>query len=392
MTNDQNLTTFLDLCDPFRQAISDVPSEESWHSISELSKLHGVTPFLYYRARSLGIRLPDEIEKEWLGIYLYQIAQEQKARQQIKELKDILAPEGIPMVLLKGASAVLRLYPQPGLRTFCDLDILIPTDKVSVFKRIMRMKGYKPVGMLTSPEDERLQQFDCHLDPLWKEDALIIEAHVSILGGKGNYLVALPEIWQDKEEININGIVIDHLSKEHFLIHMLLHWINDFSYNGFAQTKGFIDALYALKTWRIDWSKFRDTARRWDVGREILPLIATMNHYWQAGIPLADEVRPLNLQTLVLGVENQKKHYHSRIPADYIKRLLLTRDLPDTPSRIRYVLHLLFPSQENLRRRFNLPSTRSTVPYYLPYILLICRRFFLGLWYRILYRAEDDIS
>jgi hypothetical protein len=32
----------------------------------------------------LRIKLPEQIEKEWLGIYLYQIAQEQKARQTSK--------------------------------------------------------------------------------------------------------------------------------------------------------------------------------------------------------------------------------------------------------------------------------------------------------------------
>ena len=389
---ESSLLFFLALCDPSRTSLAVSASEQEWENISSLARLHGLTPFLYYRARSLGIRLPQKIEKEWLGHYLYQIAQEKMARAQIKELKEILDPAGVPFILLKGASAMLRLYPEQGLRTFCDLDVLIPADKASVFKRIMRMKGYKPLATLTSPEDEDLQQFECHLDPLCKEDALTIEAHVSILGGKGNYSAALPEIWQEKEEININQIATNHLSKEHFLIHIFLHWIKDFSYSGLVETKGFIDALHALRTWRIDWSKFQDMARRWDVEREILPLIAAMNHYWQASIPLADEVRPLNLRTLVFGAENKEKHYHSNIPRDYIKRLLLTKDLPDTLSRIRYVLHLLFPSQENLRRRFKLHSTRSTVPYYLPYILLICRRFFVGLWYRFLYHAEDGLS
>jgi len=386
-----DLSLFLQLCNPFSSSAPNNVSNASWHSLSELSKLHGVTPFLYYRAMSLGIKLPDQIGKEWLGYHLYQIAKEKKARHQVKELKDILAPKGIPFIILKGPSAILRFYLEPGLRTFCDLDILIPADKVSAFKRIMKIKGYKPVAMLTSSEDEDLQQFECHLNPLWKEDAFKIEAHVSILGGKGNHLVALPEIWQDKEETNINGIVIDHLNKEHFLIHMLLHWIKDLSCYGFAQIKGLIDALYALKTRGMDWSKFRDTARRWGVEREILLLVATMNHHWQAGIPLGDEARPFNLHTLVLGAENQKKHYHSNIPADYIKRLLLTKDLSDTHSRIRYILHLLLPSQQNLRRRFNLSSTRSTVPYYLPFIFLICGRFFIGLWYRFFYHAEDGI-
>ncbi len=386
------MTTFLALCDPSRDSLAVSAAEQTWNQISELARLHGVTSFLFYRTRQLGISVPEEIKKEWLGIYLYQIAAERKARQQIKELKEILDPEGIPFILLKGASAMYRLYPEPGLRNFCDLDVLIPAEKVSVFKRVMEVNGYKPLATLTSSEDEALQQFECHLDPFWKEDAFTIEAHVSILGGKGNYSVALPEIWRDKEEINVNGIATHHLSKEHFLIHIFLHWIKDFSYGGLVETKGFIDALHVLKTWRIDWPKLRDTARRWDVEREILPLIATMNHYWHAGIPLEGEVNPLDVRTLVFGAEDKEKQYHSNIPADYIKRLLLARDLPDTLSRIRYVLHLLFPSQENLRRRFKLPSTRSAVPYYLPFILLICRRFFVGLWYRLLDHAGDGIS
>src|SRR5512147_1300873 len=78
------ITTFIDLCNPFSTSIRGDISQQSWEHISALSKLHGVTPFLYYRARSLGIKLPEQIEKEWLGIYLYQIAQEQKARQTSK--------------------------------------------------------------------------------------------------------------------------------------------------------------------------------------------------------------------------------------------------------------------------------------------------------------------
>src|SRR4030042_5397347 len=142
------MTIFLALCNPFSTSIPGDISEDSWTHISELSKLHGVTPFLYYRARSLGLKLPEQIEKEWLGIYLYQIAEEKKAHQQIKELKEALGSEQIPMILLKGASAMLRLYPQSGLRTFVDLDILIPDEVVSSYKKIMMVAGYKQLATM----------------------------------------------------------------------------------------------------------------------------------------------------------------------------------------------------------------------------------------------------
>jgi len=382
------MTTFLELCDPRRNSLAVSASDISWESISELSKLHGVTSFLFYRTRSLGIKLPEQIEKEWLGYYLYQIAEEKKARSQIKELKEILGPEGIPFILLKGASAMLRLYPEPGLRTLGDLDILIPADKASAFKRIMRTKGFKPLATLTSSEDEDLQQFECHLDPLCKEDALMIEAHVNILGGKGNYSIALPEIWQDKEKINFNGIATNHLSKEHFLIHIFLHWIKDFSFRGFAEAKGFIDALCALKTWRVDWSRFRDVARRWEVEKEVMPLIAAMNHYWQAGDPSPTIAEPLALHILVSGKQDREKYFYAKLPESYIDRFLRVRKLPDTAHQVRYAFHLLFPIPENLRWRYNLSSKSSIIPYYFVHLFSTWKRFLRGLWYQILFHPK----
>ena len=311
--------TFIELCDPYRQGISSVPSDEDWHSISQLSKLHGVTPFLFYRARSLGIKLPEQIEKEWLGHYLYQIAEEQKARRQIKELKEILDPERIPFILLKGASAMLRLYPQPGLRTFVDLDILIPADRVPQFKKTMTMAGYKPLSVMNSPEDEELRKFDGHLDPLRKEEGFAIEPHLSILSGRGNHLIAMPEIWKEKEEANADGIMDGHLNREHFIIHALVHCVKHLSGSGFIEIKWFIDLLYAIRAWRIDWSKIMDISRTWGVEKDILPLMATLNHYWQAGIPLPIAQEPLALNILVVGEEDREKRSYANLPAGYLE-------------------------------------------------------------------------
>ena len=60
------MTAFIELCDPFREEISGDISQQSWEHISHLSKLHGVTPYLFYRTRQLGIPIPEEIKKEWL--------------------------------------------------------------------------------------------------------------------------------------------------------------------------------------------------------------------------------------------------------------------------------------------------------------------------------------
>jgi hypothetical protein len=387
MTSDL-MTIFLELCDPFRQAISSVPSEEAWHSISHLSKLHGVTPFLYYRARSLGIKLPEQIEKEWLGIYLYQMAEEKKARLQIKELKEILDPKGIPFILLKGASAMLRLYPQPGLRTFVDLDILIPSDTVSGFKQAMTTAGYKPLSARNSPEDEELQKFDSHLDPICKDGSLMIESHLSILGVGDDHFASLPQIWEEKEEANSDGIRVSHLNKEQFIVHTLLHSSRHLTDEGFTEIKWFVDLLYALKTWRVDWLKLMKIAEKWGVEKDILPVMATLNQYWQTDIPLDGTQEPLALNTLVLEIKNREKEYYANLPTNYMKRLFSFKQLPDAKSHLSYLFHLFFPTPENLRFRYGLSSKWLIIPYYFVHIFYTCKKFFTGLWYQILFHSQ----
>jgi len=379
---ESTLLLFLALCDPFREEIPGDISEDSWTHISELSKLHGVTPFLFYRVRSLGIPVPDKIMKEWLGIYLYQIAEEKKGRRQIKELKEVLNSEAIPMILLKGASAMLHLYPEPGLRTFVDLDILIPPDMVLQFKQAMRMAGYKPLAARNSPEDEELQKFDSHLDPLCKDGSLMIEPHLSILGVGDDHITALHQIWKEKEEVNIDGVKVDHLSKEQFIVHTLLHAARHLSDEGFVEIKWFIDLLYGIRTWEINWSEVRDIAQRWGVEKDILPVMATLNQYWKAGIPLIEKAKPINLQTLLLGIEDREKQCYANIPTGYIKRLFKIRELPNNTSKARYLFHLFFPTRENLRFRYNLSSRWSIVPYYFLHPFFILRKFLTGLWYQ----------
>ncbi len=387
MTNDL-MTTFLELCDPRRDSLAVSASDISWENISDLSKRHGVTPFLFYRTRQLGIPVPEDIKREWLGYYLYQLAEEQKARRQIKELKEILDPAGVPFVLLKGGSAMLRLYPEPGLRTFADLDILIPVDKVDQFKRAIVDGGYRSLSARNSPEDEELRKFDNHLDPLQREECLMIEPHLSILMGRGEYSTVLPEIWRDREKTKADGILVDHLSKEHCIIHSILHCARDLSDEGFIEIKGLIDVLYAVKKWKFDWLKLKNIAEKWGVEKQILPVMATLNQYWQTNIPLPVTSEPIALNILVSGIKDREKEYYANLPASYGERLSQVRRLPNVSSQFRYALRLFFPTRENLRWRYGLSSKWSVVPYYFLHLFFTLKKFLTGLCHQILFHPK----
>ena len=332
------INTFLELCNPLGASLPVTPSEEDWNEISRLAQWHGLTSFFFYRLGSLGLSLPEDLKRKWIMAYLYQMGQERKVRRQIKELKEILDPEGIPFILLKGTSAMLRLYPDQGLRTFCDIDILIPPEKAPTFKMKMAEAGYRPSVIFNSPEEEEVLKFEVHLPAIRKEEGgLPIETHLGILGRPKDKENGLKEIWAEKEEGEMDGVKVYHLSREHYFIHMLLHFEKHLRTEGNLEIKSLVDILHAVRTWRIDWEKLWNQAGRWNVQEVISPVVATLNYHWQAGIPVLDEVKPLDLRELIPKEEELQKIAIQRVPAGFLNRLSKARELPDFAAKMRFL-------------------------------------------------------
>jgi hypothetical protein len=322
--------------------------------------------------------LPEDLKRRWIMAYLYQMGQERKARQQIKELKEILDPEGIPFILLKGTSAMLRLYPDQGLRTFCDIDILIPPEKAPAFRMKMAEAGYKPSVILNSPEEEEVWKFESHLPAIRKDGGLPIETHLGILGRPKRGENGLEEIWGEKEEGEIDGVKVYHLSREHYVIHMLLHFEKHLRTEGNLEIKSLVDLHHAVRTWSIDWERLWNQARRWKVQEVISPVVATLNYHWQAGIPVLDNVEPFDLRELIPKEEELQKNAIQRVPGGFLHRLSKTRELPDLAAKMRFLFHIFIPTRENLYWRYGSSDNKTITSYYLFHLSYICSRFFSG--------------
>ena len=378
MTQTNAINTFLEFCNPLCASLSAAPLEEDWNEISRLAQWHGLTPFFFYRMKTLGITLPEELRRRWVGSFLFQMGQERKARVQIKELKEILDPEGIPFILLKGTSAMLRLYPDQGFRTFCDIDILIPPEEASLCKQKMAEAGYKPSVILNPPEEEEVLKFECHLPAIRKDEGLPIETHLGILGRPRNGENGLGEIWGEKEEGEMDGVKVYHLSREHYVIHMLLHFEKHLRTEGNIQIKSLVDVLRAVRTWTIDWERLWNQARRWKIQALISPVVATLNHHWQAGILDSEKGAPFDLGELIPREEELQKSAIQGVPAGFLHRLSKARELPGFGAWMRFVFRIFFPTCENLYWRYGFSEGRSILSYQLLHISTITKRFFNG--------------
>ncbi len=350
------LTTLLELCNPLQSSIALPADDKGWTGVTALAAAHGLLSLCYYRAVELGVPLPESVRTGLQGAHLRDRLIESAAVRQLQELRSLLAAEGIPMLALKGASAAVRLYPSQGLRTMSDLDVLIPADSVRRVTLIMREAGYRPAAAWTS-EEERLVLGDGHPLCMTRRGSLLLEGHTDLLFGRGDSKLAAAEAFAEADLDS--GAELLHLSREHFVIHSLLHWQKHVRAHGFAQLKGLLDVLYAMSRWQVDWQEIRSAAKRWGVESEVLTGARAVSDLWAPGLPLPrDPGRSVAFDLLPSSVT-------SRNPAHYAGLIRQARALPAARQRFRYLLRLCFPVAGHMRFRYGLPPGRSVWPYHL---------------------------
>ena len=203
-------------------------------------------------------------------------------------------------------------------------------------------------------------------------------------------LRGLREIWDEKEEAEMDGVKVYQLSREHYVIHMLLHFEKHLRTEGNLEIKSLVDVLQAVKTWRIDWQKLRSQAARWKVQGVISPVAATLNHYYycQAGIPFSEKSVAFDLEELIPKEEELQKSAIQRVPAGFLHRLSKARELPGFAAKVRFLFHIFFPIRENLHWRYGSSDDKSMGAYYFLHLSYIGKRFFSGIG--LLWRAEEE--
>lgn len=110
-----------------------------WEALLKLAKGHMLLPLLWdgLQKAGCGEEVPQEAAKVLEKAYMQAIYRDAQMENIRVKLEEELTKANIPYVLLKGA--VLKYnYPEPALRTMCDMDILVHTGDYHAIEKIAR--------------------------------------------------------------------------------------------------------------------------------------------------------------------------------------------------------------------------------------------------------------
>ena len=166
---------------------------------------------------------------------------------------------GIPYILLKGA-VIRNLYPEPWMRTSCDIDVLVKeTDVDRAAELLIKTLGYK--------QGEKPSFHDV---PLYSVSGMHIELHFNINETIEEIDRVLMRVWDYAVPVSKNAS--EHvLTKEFFIYHFVAHASYHFV-NGGCGLRTIFDLWLLCQKWEYDENKVIELCREGDLERFYLVL------------------------------------------------------------------------------------------------------------------------
>jgi hypothetical protein len=255
-------------------------AECDWARFALLARHHGIGPILFRAFQERAASVP----AEWLQIFKAEYAtnafHNQLAHASVDEIGAVLSSEQIPVILMKGAALLRTLYDDQGLRTLCDVDLLVDERDVERADTQLQARGMK------LPVSEEVGS-RCHYSLVycWQQPRTVpVELHWRIFERYRPYIFDLDAVRAQARPLPGMPPNVLVMAPEHELAHLCLHLDRHaITYRSLIGRKDWCESLLlphgsgrlvwlydiALYLQRrrdlIDWDRFVDTARRWAI-------------------------------------------------------------------------------------------------------------------------------
>ena len=203
-------------------------SREDFEKLYELSKSHDLAHIVGNSLIKNGLVTDPEIKAAFKKQIMTAVYRYEKIQYELTRLKDVLNEAKIPFIPLKG-SVIRKFYPDPWLRTSCDIDVLVKkSDLDRATAALVRKLAYEP------------ESKGSHDDSFFSESGVHIELHHSLIEEKcvGSAESVLQSVWKHASVVSGSEYI---LSDEMFYYYHIVHMAKHFVITGGCGIRPFLD-------------------------------------------------------------------------------------------------------------------------------------------------------
>jgi hypothetical protein len=229
-----------------------------WDALIEAAEYHGVAPSLYGIVNSACPDLvPENVASALRDSYRDSARRSLILTARLFALLDAFEAEGIPVVPLKGPVLAESLYPDPLLRPFSDLDLLIHKEDVPAALQLLKREGYALGAHLARLSLPALMKLNCEL--LFRQERMTqVDLQWDIAPADYPFRFDVEILWRSLGRTRIGEREVASLSGESLLLFLCVHgakhlwsrlqWLGDVARLVGAQVRAQPDFAGALET------------------------------------------------------------------------------------------------------------------------------------------------
>lgn len=296
-----------------------------WDRILRRAVTERLAPVLYAVFRALPTPVPilDRLRTSWVSArrqYLLGV-------EQLSGVLSALEREGVAAIPLKGPTLGEALYPDPGLRPFTDLDLLIHKADLSRVLQLLPALGYRHLDDGRSLEyAQAYGNAACFVGEGTPPADFPLDVHWKLLdyrSGRRAAAIDLQEIWDRAVKVQGWSQPVLGLCPEDLLVYLALHWAVHHALSGLAWP---LDLALLLRRQgaHLDWDGVAERAQRWRVAGALYFALCEIHDQFGVGVPpaLLARLRPAGLRRSALDwLRHRRSERLERL--DYLVPLLL---------------------------------------------------------------------
>jgi hypothetical protein len=358
--------------DPDPEVLSAVLSQ--WSRAAQPTRLlatiraEGIAPLCGYHIKRWHLErgAADQLMvNELVGDYYRNTA---KNLWRLTRLKPLLASfdrARVPLLLLKGASLALSVYPEIGLREMSDVDLLVRPEQLEAANALLREAGYRAIDLaaidLAKPPREHLTTLD-YRDPHNMKPAIHLHWHLinsTVPHADYSRRIDLDGIWARAGRASLDGLSVMELSPDDAVLYLSEHamrvshsmsrliWLADLAW------------LIHRKGSEVAWDSIERMASQWGICRLVAPPLKFVRNHLD--VPIPDQV----LRAFRSGRPSVGEWLFARClqrsirrpGISYVVHLALRRGLK---AKARFIHQTLCPPRSALARHFSISQEQLT--------------------------------
>lgn len=250
----------------------------------------------------------------------------------------LLAPLGIPLRVLKGPATARLDYPDPTLRTFIDIDLLIRSEDFDRAVITLSDAGYgRRYVQLRSGFDRRFSKGVCFATP----HGTALDVHRTFVTGPFGLRVQLDDLWETGSSFDVAGRSFAALPPEQRLLHACYHAsLGDWP----PRLVPHRDIVQILVSGAVSESRVRELSTRWGANAVLATGVTTA---WRLlGLSEQTALTAWAQDYAVSASDRRAIGLHARPDTNYAsKSLAALTAVPGVRNKAAFVRALLLPDR-----------------------------------------------